>query len=72
MNTINLNEYMNSVYSEWNSSNEPILAALGKKGAPRIDFGNRIYGAKGIKRTLFSGIFLKISEPSICKLLKLL
>jgi hypothetical protein len=49
MNTINLNEYMNSVYSEWNSSNEPILAALGKKGAPRIDFGNRIYGAKGIK-----------------------
>jgi hypothetical protein len=49
MNTINLNEYMNSVYSEWNSSNEPILAALGKKGAPRIDFGNRIYGAKGMK-----------------------
>jgi len=49
MNNINLNEYMNSVYSEWNSSNEPILAALGKKGAPRIDLGNRIYGAKGVK-----------------------
>ena len=58
MNTFNLNEYMNSVYSEWNTSNEPILAALGKKGEPRIDLGNRIYGAKGVKACL------KISDIS--------
>jgi hypothetical protein len=49
MNSFNLNEYLNCVYSEWNTSKEPILAALGKKGKPRIELGNRIYEAKGVK-----------------------
>ena len=66
MNSFNLNEYLNCVYSEWNTSKEPILAALGKKGKPRIELGNRIYGAKGVKSLSKDFRLFKISQLRKC------